>query len=209
MPRTAAPPRPRSVLTRERILAEAARVFNRRGFHGATLADVARALGVTKAALYYHVRSKEELLYECCRVPIEIALGGLRRARDEVDAPDEQLRQALAAYITAMTDQLRGSVVLREDGALSPEHQRAVRAGRDAYEAELVAIIEKGMAEDVFAAGDARLVTFALLGAMNWIPRWFHPDGRCSGEEVAAAFSTYLVRGLLGPGRPAPAGAAT
>lgn len=201
MPQTASRSRGRSALTRERILAEAARVFNRRGFHGATLSDVARALGVSKAALYYHVSSKEELLFECCRVPIEIALGGLRRARLECEAPDEQLRRALASYITAMTDQLRGSVVLREDGALSPEHQQAVRAGRDAYEGELVEIIERGMAEKLFAAGDARLVTFALLGAMNWIPRWFRPDGRCSGEEVAAAFSTYLVRGMLAESR--------
>src|SRR3990167_9726784 len=90
--------RARANLTRERILAEAARIFNRLGYHGATLDDVARALGATKAALYYYVANKEELLFQCCRVPIEIGLEGIRRAQEQAEAPDERLRLPLAPY---------------------------------------------------------------------------------------------------------------
>src|SRR3970040_2535165 len=85
--------RTRANLSRERILAEAARIFTRLGYHGATLDDVARALGVTKAALYYYVANKEELLFQCCKVPIAIGLEGIRRAQAEAAAPDEQLRR--------------------------------------------------------------------------------------------------------------------
>src|SRR3990170_1801428 len=170
--------RSRPNLSRARILTEAARIFNRLGYYGATLDDVARALGATKAALYYYVANKEELLFQCCRVPIEIGLEG-------------------------MTDQLRGSVVLLEEGALSPEHYREVKAGRDEYERQLRGIIARGIAQEVFVPCDARLVGFALFGAMNWIPTWYDPAGRRSGREVAETFAAYLVRGLRAA--PAPA----
>ena len=189
--------RPRPNLTRERILAEAARIFNRLGYHGTALDDVARALGVTKAALYYHVQNKEELLFQCCKVPIEIGLEGIRRAQTQARSPDEQLRLALACYIEGMTDQLRGSVVILEEETLSAAHYREVREGRDAYEWELRGIIARGVAEEVFVPCDPRVVGFAILGAMNWIPKWYHHDGSRTGKEIADAFSAYLVRGLL------------
>src|SRR3989338_1078488 len=193
--------RSRPNLSRARILTEAARIFNRLGYYGATLDDVARALGATKAALYYYVANKEELLFQCCRVPIEIGLEGIRRAQEQ--APDEQLRLALVSYIDGMTDQLRGSVVLLEEGALSPEHYREVKAGRDEYERQLRGIIARGIAQEVFVPCDARLVGFALFGAMNWTPTWYAPAGRRSGREVAETFAAYLVRGLRAA--PAPA----
>lgn len=189
--------RPRPNLTPARILAEAARIFNRLGYHGAALDEVARALGVTKAALYYHVGSKEELLFRCCKVPIEIGLEALRRARVQARAPDQQLRLALAGYIEGTTDQLRGSVAILEEGALSVAHDREVKAGRDDYERQLREIIARGVAEEVFEPCDPRVVGLAILGAVNWIPRWFRPEGDRSGKEIAEAFSSYLVRGLL------------
>jgi TetR/AcrR family transcriptional regulator len=189
--------RPRLNLTRDRILAESARVFNRRGFDATTLDEIARALGVTKAALYYHVGSKEELLFRCSKVPIEIGLEALRRARVQARAPDQQLRLALAGYIEGTTDQLRGSVAILEEGALSVAHDREVKAGRDDYERQLREIIARGVAEEVFEPCDPRVVGLAILGAVNWIPRWFRPEGDRSGKEIAEAFSSYLVRGLL------------
>lgn len=171
-------------------------MFNRRGYHGTTLDDVARALGVTKAALYYHVTSKEELLFQCYKVPIGIGLEGVRLALSRTAAPDEQLRLALAYYIEGITDHLRGSVVLMEEGALSPRHQRQVIEWRDDYERQLRKIIARGIAEGVFAPCEPKLVGFAILGAANWIPKWYDPAGSRSGKEIAEAFSSYLVRGL-------------
>src|SRR3990167_4805072 len=104
---------------------------------------------------------------------------------------------ALACYIEGMTDQLRGSVVILEEGTLSPAHYRWVKDARDEYERELGSIIARGIMEEVFVPCDPRVVGFAILGAMNWIPKWYHPDGSRTGKEIADAFSSYLVRGLL------------
>lgn len=188
--------RPRPNLTLERILAEGARVFNRRGYYGTTLEGIARALGVTKPALYYYVRTKEELVYRCHHLSLDIAHEGVRQAVERTSSPDEQLRIAIAHYIEGMTDQLSATVMLLEEGVLAPRHHRAIIKRRDEYETKLRAIIRAGIDGGVFVPCDPKLAGFAILGAMNWVPKWYSPTGPRSGKEIAEALSTYLVRAL-------------
>ncbi|MBI1727030.1 MAG: TetR/AcrR family transcriptional regulator [Candidatus Rokubacteria bacterium] len=193
-----APPKPRLRLnlTREKILAESARVFNLRGYDAATLDEIAQALGVTKAALYYHVRNKEDLLLQCHQKALDIAIDAVRTALAEASEPDEQLRAVLTRYIGGMTDQLAGIVVLLYEGALSPSHYHQIMGQRDEYEQMLRGIVEAGVRSGVFVPCDSRLIGFAILGALNWIPRWYKPGGPRTPKEIASAFSEYFVRGL-------------
>lgn len=198
-------------LTRERILAESARVFNRRGYDAATLDDIAQALGVTKAALYYHVKNKEDLLLQCHQKALDIAINAVRTALAEASEPDEQLRVVLTRYIGGMTDQLAGIVVLLYEGALSSSHYHQIMEQRDEYERMLRGIVDEGVRSGVFVPCDSRLIGFAILGALNWIPRWYKPGGPRTPKEIAAAFSEYFVRGLQAhPSSPAvPPGKST
>ena len=68
---------------------------------------------------------------------------------------------------------------------------------RDAYEGIVRIVIEKGIRAREFAPCDVKIVTFAILGAMNWTARWYRPDGPQSPTEIATKFSNYLVRGLV------------
>ncbi len=198
-------------LTRERILAVSGRVFNQRGYHGTTLDDIARALGVTKAALYYHVKNKEELLFQCHQLALDIGMEGFHQALAQPAPPDEQLRVALAHYIEGMADQLKGTVVLLEQGALTPRHHRRIVRSRDEYEQALRKMIAGGITAGVFVPCDPKLVGFAILGAVHWIPKWYSPAGSSPAREIAEAFAAYLVRGLTkqpAPDLPAPRRAA-
>jgi AcrR family transcriptional regulator len=187
-------------LTRERVVAESAKVFRRRGYHAATLNEIARELHVTKAALYHHVRSKEELLFACLNLFLDACAAGIERALSESSRPDEQLRLTLLYYMETMTERFNGNVVLMEEEALSPAWREAVVQRRDEFEQVLRAIIERGVAAGVFAPCDPKLVGFAIFGAMNWILKWYDPAGPRSGKEIAAVFSSYLVHGLKGDG---------
>src|SRR3989338_104317 len=124
----------RAHLTRDKILVEAARVFNRRGYDAATLGDIADALGVTQAALYYHVKNKEDVLYQCHKKANELGMHAIRTALAQTSAPDDQLRILFREYIEGMTDQLAGAVVLLYEGALSPPLHRRILKERDEYE---------------------------------------------------------------------------
>ncbi|HET8575967.1 MAG TPA: TetR/AcrR family transcriptional regulator [Methylomirabilota bacterium] len=207
-------PRRRPRLTVENILAESARLFNQRGYHGTSLTDIARALGVSKAALYYHVKSKEDIVFRCYQRVLDLGMEGLDHAHARAAAPDEELTMALHHFIRGLTDQWNGAVVLLDATALSPQqHARVVRR-RDEYERGLRDIIREGIAAGVFMPYDPKLVGFAILGALNWILRWYDPAGPRSSKEVAEVLSSYLVRGLQAhpadrrdPGAPSSGGA--
>ena len=86
---------------------------------------------------------------------------------------------------------------------LSPPLLRKIVAKRDRYEAGVREILADGMARGEFAPGDARLRAFAILGAINWIARWFSPGGPASADEIADTFSGIFLDGLRARG-PAP-----
>ncbi len=187
----------RAGLTRERILTESARVLNRRGYRGTTLDDIARSLGVTQAALYYPVRSKDELLLQCHLRSLEISMDAIREARARTSAPDEQLGIVVRRYLEGMTDELNATAVLLDEGALSSRVHRRLVERRDACEREVRRIIQDGIDRGIFVPCNPKLVGFAILGAMNWVPKWFAASGPVDGKTIAAAFAEYLVRGLL------------
>jgi AcrR family transcriptional regulator len=191
-------PNRKGTLTLEKILVKSAWLFNRSGYHTTSLADIARAFGVTKAALYHHVRSKDDIVFACYQRAMDIGMEGLRQAESSASAPHEQLLIALRHYIEGLTDELSGAVVLIDKATLSANQRAEIIERRDAYERALRSIIERGVTSGVFVACDAKMVGFAILGAVNWISKWYDPAGSWSGKEIAQEFASYLVRGLTG-----------
>ena len=192
-------------LRREVILRTAARCFNRQGYATTTMADIARELGVSKAALYRYVESKEQVLHDCHAAALDIAMEGIRRAEAAGGNAASRLTLALQHFVEGLTAQLNGCIVLLE-GMLDSRRQSDLIRRRDEYEGCLRRLVAEGVAEGVFAPCDAKLTVLAILGAMNWIPRWYSPDGGRTPHEIAEHFATYLVRGLLAAPAAAPTG---
>jgi tetracycline repressor-like protein len=84
-----------------------------------------------------------------------------------------------------------------EVSALSARRRAEVIAARDRYEQALRDIVRRGIAAGEFRAVDPKLAVFAILGAINWIARWYAPDGSVRSQELGAHFSDHLIRGLL------------
>lgn len=189
---------------RESILREAARCFNRKGYHGTTIDDIARQLNVSTAALYYYFKRKEDLLFQCHQMSLEVATQGLHIAAASGGPADDRLRQALHYYIEHITDALSGCVALLEEGALSPAGYREIVRRRDEYERQVRKVVEDGIASEVFVPCDPKMMGFAILGAVTWIPKWYRQGGKLLPKEIARILSTYLVRGLQKTPTPAP-----
>jgi TetR/AcrR family transcriptional regulator len=199
-----------AVDTRKRaILREAAGCFNQKGYHGTTIEDIADRVNVTKAAVYYYVKNKEELLFECHQIALDIGMEGLRLAQEKGGGPDDMLATIFRHYIEGVTDKLQGTVVLLEEGMLTPRHFKEVVARRDEFERQVRALVRTGIDQGIFAPRDPKLAVFAMLGAANWISKWYSPQGERSAQEIARIITEYLVAGLLhGAGeRPAANGA--
>jgi TetR/AcrR family transcriptional regulator, cholesterol catabolism regulator len=188
--------RERTTRKRVEILRSAAGAFRRRGYHGASVDEIARALHMTKGNLYYYFKSKEEILYFCHDYSLDILLDLLRRTQREGGAPERRLRALIEAFVHMIIDELHGTALTMDLQALSPRLLRRIIAKRDRFDRGIRRVLQEGMKTGAFAPGDPKLLTFAILGAVNWITRWFDPRGPARSDEIARAFADYLLAGL-------------
>ena len=179
------------------ILKSAAAAFRRRGYHGASMAEISRAVRMTKGSLYYYFRSKEEILYFCHDYSLDILLDLLKDVEAEDRSPEEKLRRLIVAFVHMIIDELHGTALTMDLQALSPRALRRIIAKRDRFDRGIRRVLQEGMDAGAFRRGDAKLRAFAILGAVNWISRWFDPRGSATSEEIGQAFADYLLRGLL------------
>jgi TetR/AcrR family transcriptional regulator len=185
-----------SAATRIEILKSAAVAFRRLGYHGATVEQIAAALRMNKGNLYYYFKNKEEILFACHEYSHDRLQELLDEAVRSTATAEAKLRRLIAATVHVLLDELHGTALLLDLEALSPAHLKAVVHRRDRFDRGMRLIIEEGMATGAFAAGDPKLLGFAMLGALNWIARWFNPSGPSSSEEIATRFADYLIAGL-------------
>lgn len=178
------------------ILKSAAAAFRRRGYHGASVDEIARALEMTKGNLYYYFRNKEAILFACHEYSLDGLLALLADVQAAPSAPDVKLRTLVLAIVHLILDQLQGTALTLDLQALSSPLQRKVIARRDAFDRGLRAIIQDGMDQGIFMPGDPKMAGFAVMGAVNWIAQWFDPAGPMTSDEIGRAFADYLVRGM-------------
>lgn len=182
---------------REELLSLACRIFAEKGFDGASLQDIADEFGVLKGSLFHYIQSKDELLYE-------IIDGVFRGAQDAVwskavqDGPAvERLRRVITAYIEYVSRHLdEVTVWLHDFKALPAEQRQSIRRYEERDRRRLLELIEQAQREGgIWSDADARLASLALLGAMNWVHRWFRPRG-LTAREIGDAFADLFLDGL-------------
>jgi AcrR family transcriptional regulator len=187
---------------RTEIFRSLGRVLQERGIAGITMGEIAERLGMTKGSLYYYFRDKDDLLYQCHMRCMAVSLQALRDERLAALPADARLREVLVAHIRGITEEVYGAVVLTDLESLSPRRRRRYIAQRDTFERGVREIIEDGIRAGVFRKVDVKIAGLAILGAINWISKWYDPDGPLGSRELAERFADFLVGGLLAEGRP-------
>ena len=180
---------------RDEILQAALDAFRERGYHATTLDHIALRLGVRKTALYHYFPDKEAILYECHRASLG-ELDRILRGTSRLKSVAERLRAVVREHVRIMIETLQGSPLAFEVTTLSPARQNEIISARDRYERRLRRMIEHGIKDGSFRAVDPKLATFAILGAINWIARWYRPEGKSQAPEVGTEFADHLVGGL-------------
>ncbi|WP_158966688.1 TetR/AcrR family transcriptional regulator [Chachezhania sediminis] len=184
-------------LKRRAALRVAARIFNEKGYHATSLDEVADVIGVTKTALYYYFKNKEQLLYEC----IKLSYGCGQRARLESEAMDGTALDKLSFLYRRFIELLiieRGAYTTMANIRALPEDAQAELLDRrrqlDRYSRML---IEKAISEGSIRPVDVRLTSNFFLGAVNWILRWHTEDDAMSPEEVSEHFLDLFLNGIV------------
>jgi AcrR family transcriptional regulator len=188
------------VYDREQLVEVAARVFGQKGFEGARLEDIAAELGLLKGSLYYHVRSKYELLFLVLKRIYEPMVAKLEHAVASEVSPREKLRAAVRSHLEHYDEFHMETPVQFVDGSLQslpPEYASAIRAIFDQYERLLREVLDEGIRAGEFRADlDLSIVKMAMLGMCNWLPRWYRKDGPLSIQAISDIFADLLLQGL-------------
>ncbi len=166
------------------------------GYHGATVEHIAAALRMKKGNLYYYFRDKEDILFACHQYSLDRLLMLLEDIEQRGGPADERLRQIIVAFVHIILDELHSTALFLDLEALSAAHRKAVIARRDRFDHGMRQVIQSGIRSGAFARSDAKLLSFAILGAINWIPRWYNPDGSSSSQEIADLFADFVLAGL-------------
>jgi len=185
-------------MTRQDILEAAAQVFRQKGFHGASMNDIAEAVSLQKASLYHHVSSKQEILLEILDQALEMLLTRISKITESNESADRKLRLMIREYLHILVENIDlAAVLLFEHRSLERrQHARHV-PNRDKFESLWKDTLAEGVRTNTFNCDDPGLTTRALLGIMNWTITWYHPDGDKTIEQVADDYSSLLLNGLL------------
>lgn len=183
-------------MKRAALLRAAVSAFNRRGFDQTSLDEIAQSLGVTKAALYYYFPTKSALVAACFERALKVANDSLAAAKRDGRNGREKLILMLRRYLKTMMGELNESLLLTEEHALTPSDRSKLIEERDAFERELRNLVKEGIRDGSIVPCDPKLAIFVMLGAVQWVPKWFTLKGAWTDAQVAAAISEMLDRML-------------
>jgi TetR/AcrR family transcriptional regulator len=183
-------------IKRQEVLREAAALFNFKGYHATSMTEIATSLGVTKAALYHYFPNKNSLLAACFEQAMDVAFGSLERARKQGKNGRDRLVLTISGYVSQLIDELNCCVVLMEEQALEPSDRAKLVRQRDKFERSLRALVKEGIEDGSVVPCDPKLAIFVILGAMNWVAKWFKPTGAWTPEQLTLALSQIFERTL-------------
>ena len=181
-------------LVEHEIYERAIRLFADRGFAGTSLQDIADALGITRPALYYYVKSKDELL---ARLAADVAGGSAAQiaelaARPDLDAAGKLREITRLTVVRVAAQPERFLLLIRSEADLPPDLSAAYDASRRAVLKAVTGVIEDGIRAGQFRPADARVAALAVIGMGNWVACWFDP-GRDSAGAVAGQLADMAL----------------
>jgi AcrR family transcriptional regulator len=189
---------------RNEILRVAAGIFAEKGYHRASMRDIARAAGSSLAGLYHYFPTKEEILYEISARAFDTVLAGAEAGEQAAESPEGRLRHFVRNHLGYFGEHLTEMKVLsHESDSLTGDYRRRIQERKRSYVALATGIVTS--LPGVRAGQDLHIPVLALFGMMNWIYTWYRSEGDGDLELIAATMSDLFLGGFRGAGQ-APGG---
>ncbi len=179
---------------RRAVIRSAGQAFRRRGYHNTSMTEIAKTLGLSKAALYYYVKNKEEVLFECHLMAYDAMDEILRKKPVENKNALDYLQTLYIDFVGLLTQS--GVSLLTDVDSLNGDNKASVLERRNKIERKIIHLVKKGQKEGSVRQGQARLIVFFFMGALNWLNAWYDASGRIAGEEIARHFGTQMRAGI-------------
>jgi AcrR family transcriptional regulator len=199
-------------LKRQVVLEVAAKTIRRQGYSQTTLTDIADALHVSKPALYYYFKSKDQIMFEIQHLAIDMLMNPDPSDPESPFSPDlavaDRLGRFVRRYVRMITSDYGACLILTSRQALEADSRRRLVGALRPINQLMEDIVRDGIREGSFVPADVALTTAFVFGSLNWIPVWHHAEGDKAIRELAEVVVTHITR-ALGAGAaglsPAPA----
>lgn len=183
---------------RQRLLAEATRLFAEQGFEGTSVQEIVTSAGVTKGAMYHYFDSKDDLLHEIYARVLRMQMDRLTQIADGAGSVPERLHAAAADVVETTAENIDDSkIFFRSMHLLAPETQKSVRSERRLYHERFRALVADGQRDGAFRSDiPAEIVVDYFFGSVHHLGTWFHAAGPLSGAQVGKQFADLLLTSL-------------
>jgi AcrR family transcriptional regulator len=185
--------------SREDVIAAAGKLFAARGYHGTSMRDLGRELGLHGSSLYSHVTSKEDLLVAVVERGAERFEISAERALGDHDTPVERLRALIGGHIDVVLDHTdEAKTFLDEARSLEDPARRRIRDARNAYELRFRTVIAEGIEGGAFGTTiDPKIATIFILSILNAVERWYDPSGPLRRDDLKSEISAFVENSLV------------
>jgi AcrR family transcriptional regulator len=184
-------------MNRDLILEAAAQIIRKKGFHAASMKDIADAVNLQKASLYHYFSSKQEILLALLDQALDLLIERISTVVIKKIPSDEKLCQAMRVYLESLAEHADlTAVLLLEHRSLDPEYHERHIPRRDRFERLWRDLIQEGVESGVFHDANPSMTARALLGVMNWTVTWYRSDGLLSIRQISDHFAALFLDGL-------------
>lgn len=179
------------------ILRVAAELFAERGFEVTSLKDIAERADISKAAIYHYFPTKQDIYASIFLFTQKSLCSFVEDNIDAAASPEQRLMQFMNLHATFFHENHSFFMTsLIGWGGRHADHSDAV-IWRDRHEANLRAIIREGVKSGAFGHVDPATVSRAVFSLLNWMVRWYDPEGQRSASAIAKDYAALLLHGIL------------
>lgn len=184
--------------TRQDVVRAAGKLFAEKGYHGTSMRDLGKELGLLGSSLYAHVESKQDLLVSVVEEGAALFEAVAASALAVDGTAVERLRALVDGHIEVVLDNIDVSrTFLNEARVLDEEHRSRVVKARDHYEQAFREVLAQGVAEGVFRPDvDPKLDSIFILSTLNAVERWYQPRGGLDRSGLVERLTLFALAGL-------------
>ncbi len=183
---------------KKEIIRSAANVVYEKGFHGTTMEEIAAQLLMTKGSLYYYFKNKEDLLYQCHKIILDISINKIEEILESEESSKKKIEDVIRSHIhLSIEENEMFSLIDNPEDTFSNDNLEKIVSRRSYYAKCIDRILEEGVNKGEFEDIDIKMSRLIILGTLNWIQQWYKPDGDYSPQEIADYFVKKLLKTLV------------
>tara|TARA_R110002073_G_scaffold319392_4_gene493985 strand:+ start:4794 stop:5414 length:621 start_codon:yes stop_codon:yes gene_type:complete len=183
-------------MKRDALLDVAADSFVVYGYRGTSLDQIAKTLNVTKAALYYYVKNKEDIFFQCISISMRKVIECAENAQYNGENGLDKLIFFFQEYAELSVNRYGSSLILEGERSLNSQNKAVIRTKKLEAQKYLVNIIDEGIADGSIKNCNTKYVAVLLFSAFNLMHQWYRPDGGMSPRDLANEILKPVITGL-------------